>query len=257
MNCFRAAGLVIAFRGCALASFFLLSGPALAAGFTCAQPDALDAPPPAKNQIPELDEVIVTPGKSVRRTRDLGAWLKRLEGQYTYEGHVDLCGNGNAADQRPVTGKADCASLYDGHKVARTLSLYCMIDVRWPQVRDEDGMPVPGSEAGLSPALMVFGVVPDLPGIQFMQIDNKGMATHAQGSLTGDTLITRASCGSPGSCQQGTRITARRDSAGIFMLVDIETEAGRVLRQAFVLRRVSNVQMRPGRRQDLESVGER
>ena len=85
----------------------------------------------------ELDEVFVTPRKSVRRTRDLNAWLKRLEGQYRYEGYVDLCGQGHAADRRPVTGEADCVSLYETF-VRSNVGLYCALNVRWPQVQGEN-----------------------------------------------------------------------------------------------------------------------
>lgn len=241
----------------------LLPGPMLAAGFACTQPATRDTSLPAPSQLTELDEVTITPGKSTTRSRDLSAWLKRLEGQYRYEGYVDLCGNGNAADQRPVTGKADCLGLYhsDDYEFQPPpdeplTSLYCVVDVRWPPVRGENGVPVLGGESNLSPAVINFGVVPDLPGIQFMQIDSKGMATHAEGKLVDDTLTTRESCGMPGFCQKVTRITAVPDSDDIAMLVDIEIDSHRVLRQAFLLHRLSNIQMRRTR-ESLRWVGER
>src|SRR5690606_34837667 len=114
----------------------------------------------------------------------------------------------------------------------------------------------------LSPAITIYGVASDLPGIQSMQIDSKGIATHARGKLTGDTLTTTGSCGLTGSCKKVTRITARPDSQEIAMLIDVEIDARRVLRHAFLLHRVSNVQMRKTpngllTRDDLLLVGER
>lgn len=237
-------------------AFLLLPGPVLAAGFSCAQPDTADAPPFAGTQLAELDEVVVTPRQVVHRARDLGTWLKRLEGQYRYEGHVDLCGQGRAADQRPVVGEADCFSITRDPDNVPLRGLYCVIDVRWPQVRDENGAVVMGGESRLSPAVAIYGVAPDLPGIQVMQLDNKGIATHAKGQLTGNTLITRASCGTPDDCQRVTRITAHPDSEDISMLIDMEIGSRRVLRHAFLLHRISNIQMPPSK-QNLRSVGAR
>lgn len=237
----------------------LLPGPVLAAGFTCATPETV---PSAKDQIVELDEVIVRPGKSVRGTRDLNAWLKRLEGQYRYEGYVDLCGQGHAADRRPVTGEADCVSLYEDFVRRPYVSLYCVLDVRWPQVHSDNGVPGRGGEPDLSPAVVVYGVVPDLPGIQSMQIDGQGRTLHAQGRLVADTLTTRGSCGMSGACQATTRITSRPDSEEVAMVVDVEIESRRVLRHAFLLHRKSNMQLTrtPNgirMRVELLSVGER
>lgn len=262
-SAFRAAPPFTTFRSWILALVLLLPGPVLAAGFTCAPPATPDTPPSSRSELTELDEVIVSGSRATRRTRDLADWLKLLEGQYRYEGHVDLCGQGNAADQRPVTGKADCAGLYydsDGSPPgsrSRLRGLYCVIDLRWPEARGEDGVPVIGGESTLSPAMVVYSLESDLPGIQFMQIDNKGMATHAKGQLTGDTLTTREPCGIPGACRKVTRITAQPGSEDISMLIDVEIDSRRVLRHALLLHRVSNIQVRAGNRRDLELVGER
>lgn len=238
-----------------------LPSPLLAAELSCTQSPVGTPPPLADNRLALLDEVVVTPRKLTSRTRDLGTWLKRLEGQYSYDGYVDLCGNGNAADRQPVTGQADCVSLYNGNDEARR-SLYCVIDVRWPQVRGTDGAPVMGGESPLSPAVVIYRVAPDLPGIQLLQMDSKGIATHARGQLTGDTLTATESCGYPDLCRKVTRITAAADSQDISMLIDVEIDSRRALRHAFLLHRESNIQMRRGQhgaltRDDLLIVGER
>lgn len=237
----------------------LLPGPAIAAGFTCSR--QVESALASGSRFDELEEVVINGSKPTSRTKDLGAWLRLLEGQYSYEGYVDLCGNGNAAEQRPVTGKADCVSLYET-STEPLLSLYCVVDVRWPQAQGENSTPVMGSEPSRSPAMVIYGVVPDLPGIQFMQIDNQGIATHAHGKLTGDTLTATESCELPGFCRKVTRITAI-PGKDIAMLVDFEIDSRRVLRHAFLLHRVSNIQLSRGPHNvmavggELASVGER
>lgn len=256
LRVFRAGSLFTAFRSWVLALTLLLPGSAFATGFTCTQPATPDAPPPILGELAALDEVLIDGSQPTRRTRDLGAWLKRLEGQYNYEGHVDLCGNGHAADQRPVTGKADCAALYHYSDTEPPTSLYCVIDVRWPEERSENGVSMIGGASHLSPAVVVYGVVPDLPGIQFMQIDNKGVATHARGTLVGDTLTTKEPCGIRGLCQKVTQITARPDSKEIAMLIDVEIDSQRVLHHTFLLHRISNIQIRRNW-YDVQLIGER
>jgi hypothetical protein len=229
------------FRVLILTLTSMLSCPVLAAGFTCAQPASTVADSPKASQLDQLEDVVVDGSRPTSRTRDLGAWLKRMEGQYRYEDHVDLCGRGNAADQRPVTGDADCFGLYvdSGDRFPR--SLYCVVRVRWTRVLGENGIPVMGGDPDLLPAVLVYGVNSGLPGIQLMQIDSHGLATQALGTLTGDTLTTKGSCGTGTSCQKVARITARSDSTDIAMLIDFEIGSRRALRQAFLLHRVSNV----------------
>ncbi len=234
------------FRSCVLALSLLLPGPVFAAGLTCPQPVASNVPGSEKQSaLDELDEVVVNGGKATDSTADLRAWLKRLVGQYTYEGHVDLCGKGNAVDQRPVTGKADCIGF------GAAPNVQCAINVRWPEVRGDNGSPLMGGVSNLSPAMVVYGLEGQWLsrnqthkwGVMFLQVDNKGVAERASGVLVGDTLTSRAPCvGMPGSCRKITRITAKPDSNDISMLVDFEIDHQQVLRHVFVLHRVSNIQ---------------
>lgn len=261
----RAAVHDKAIRTFLLVLALLLPAPSLAAGFACSAPAATDFSPHARSNPAELDEVIIKPGRSTTRTRDLSDWLKRLEGQYRYDGYVDPCGNGNAVDQLPVTGRADCVSLYQFAPYPpnpKLRSLYCSLNVHWPPVRGENGAPVMGGESDLAPAVAVYGVVPQLPGIQFMQIDSKGLVSQGRGKLVGDMLTTIESCGMSGTCRKITQITARKGSKEIAMMVDVEIDSRRVLRNAFLLHRVSNVQLTRARdydraRVEMQSVGER
>lgn len=252
-----------AFRSLVLALALMLSGPVLAAGFSCAQPDEADT---ARTQ-DELDEVVITGEQITTRTSDLQAWLRRLAGQYTYEGYVDLCGKGNAADQRPVTGMADCASSPSSPIV------HCTVHARWPEARGDNGIPVLGGVSNLMPALVSYSLEPRyipgselseaafqaairtgipagaLPtsrwGLMFTQLDNRGIAEWGSGELVGDTFTSREPCvgiETADTCQKIVRITASPDSNEIAMLVDIRIHSRRVLRQAFLLRRESNRQ---------------
>lgn len=216
----------------------MLSGQVLAAGFTCAPPP--DSP--KKGTLDELEEVVIT-GKEVKtETKDLQAWLKLLVGKYTYEGFVDLCGHDQAADLRDVTGKADCVAS------GSTPNVHCTVDVRWRTTRGENGAPVRGGLSTLQPGLVVYSLENRLDptirinrwGLMFTQVDNKGVAEWASGTLVGDTFTSREPCVDiPGNCQKVTRITARPDSNEIAMLIDVRIDNERVLHQAFLLHRES------------------
>jgi hypothetical protein len=220
----------------------MLSGPVLAAGFACAQPPDLGE---KNGALVELEEVVVTGAQVKTRTNDLQAWLKLLVGNYTYEGYVDLCGNGNAEDQRPVTGKADCVDF------GSTPNVRCGVNVHWPAERGENGAPVLGGVSNLQPAFVIYGLenryIPEQKiarlALMFTQVDSEGVTEWASGALVGDTFTSREPCvGMPGACQKITRITARPDSDDISMLIDVNIDNQRVMRQAFLLHRESKSQ---------------
>lgn len=249
-------------RSCVLALALMLSGPVLGAGFACSGPTVSGG----NGALEELQEVVVTAAQATTGTRDLRGWLKLLVGQYTYEGYVDLCGKGIAEDRRPVTGEAHCAQS------GSTPNVLCTVNVRWPEARGEDGLPVPGGESNLVPALLSFGLekrhlpdpgggeaafraalrtgTPMAPartgywGLMFTQLDNRGIVEWGSGVLVGNTFTSTEPCvsiGVAGNCQKITRITARPGSSEIAMLVDIRIDSRRVLRQEFLLRRQPDI----------------
>lgn len=239
----------------------LLPASVLAADFSCTPAPPSNIPSPGTH-LEKLEDVIVTGKKARSRVKDLNAWLKLLEGQYRYEGHVDLCGNGDSSDQRPITGKADCVGLSDDPSNTPPRSLYCVVDIRWSQTENDGDMPATELGSHLSPATIVYGVVPELPGIQFMQMDDRGMITHAKGRLIGDTLTTTEPCGQSDFCQKMTQITARSGARDVVVLIDFTINNQRVLHQEFVLHRVSNNPIRRTANgslelKDLQSVGHR
>lgn len=239
MNVCRAAPhFTTAFKGLVLALALMSSGPVLAAGFSCAPP----ADSVKKSTLDELDEVVITNKEIAKDPKDMSAWLKLLVGKFTYEGYVDLCGKGNARDQRPVSGKSDCLAS------GVTPNVHCTVNVRWPAARGENGTPVRGGVSTLTPAMVIYSLenrhLPDIRvnrwGLMFMQVDNKGVGEWASGDLVGDTFTSREPCVDiPGNCQKITRITAAPDSDEITMVVDVKINGDRVQRQAFLLHRES------------------
>ncbi len=243
--CDAAMNFPVAFRICILA-LALLPGSVLAAGLTCTRPLASSAAAEEKqDKLDELDEVVINGEKATGKAADLRPWIMRLVGQYTYDGYVDLCGKDNAADQRRVTGKSDCIGLGD------LPSVVCDINVRWPAARGENGAQVFGGVSNLYPAIVVYSLQSRYQernqtyywSVLSLQVDSKGIAERASGYLVGNTLTSSEPCvGIPGACWKITRIKADPDSKDISMVIDVEIDSQRVLRQSFLLHRVSNRQ---------------
>lgn len=220
------------FRGWVI-SLSLLFCAAFATSAAAAQPGAPDA-----SQLPEvLDEVLVSGEKSTRKIADLIPWLRRLLGQYTFDGYVDLGGKGHPEDRRAVRGGGTCI----GFGVAP--GVQCEIQVRWPEVRGPNGEEVLGGVSSLAPAMILYGLEPDERGIRYLQVDNRGLAEGATGLVTGDTAAFRTPCvDMPADCQRVVRITARPDSKVVDMQIDTELSHQVAVRYRFQLTRVAQVQ---------------
>ena len=188
-----------------------------------------------QEQLEELDEVLVTSAKASRKPSEIISWMRRLVGQFTYEGHVDLGGRDNPEDQQAVRGKGDCVPFGPAPAVL------CEIKVNWPKVRIESGEQIPGGVSNLNPAMILYGFEPDELGVRYMQVDSNGIAEPGGvGLIIGDTLTSRAPCvNRPGNCQRVARITAEPDLKVIDMRIDFEVDYRRVLGYRFQLRRVS------------------
>jgi len=191
----------------------------------------------SRSQPAEIGEVLVTGEKPTREVADLIPWLRRLLGQYTYEGQVDLGGKGKAEDRRSVRGVGLCI----GFGVAP--GVQCEINVRWPTVRGPDGSDVLGGVSTFDPAMILYGLEPDEIGIRYLQVDNRGLAEGATGFVVGDTATFKTACVDiPEGCQRTTRITAKADSDIIDMQIDTELDFQLAARFNFQMRRVGKVQ---------------
>lgn len=180
----------------------------------------------------ELGEVVVSGEKPTRKVGDLIPWLRRLIGQYTISGQIDLAGQGNQQDRLTVRGIGICV----GFGVAP--GVQCEVNVRWPEVQAADGQPVLGGVSTLTPAMILYGLEPDEIGIRFLQVDNRGHAEGGVGFVTGDTASFTTSCTDvPEGCRRITRITAVPETEVIDVQVDTELDYRLATRLRFQMHR--------------------
>jgi hypothetical protein len=191
----------------------------------------------APEDLEVLDDVLVSGEKPTRKVAELIPWLRRLIGEYSFGGFVDLGGKGIPADRVPVKGVGTCI----GFGVAP--GVQCEIHVRWPEVRGPNGEEVIGGVSALAPAMILYGLEPDEIGIRYLQVDNRGLAEGAIGLVTGDSAAFRTPCVDiPTDCQRVVRITARPESKTIDMQIDTELNLQVAVRFRFQLTRVAQVQ---------------
>jgi hypothetical protein len=220
-----------------MAGGLLVVATALAAGNAFAGQAPTAARDTAPEELRELSEVVVSGEKPTRRVAELIPWLRRLLGQYTYEGYVDLGGQGRPEDRRTVAGGGTCV----GFGVAP--GVQCEIVVRWPEMRGENGEEVMGGVSPLNPAMILYGLEPDELGIRYLQVDNRGLAEGTTGYVIGSTATFRTACVDVAEgCQRITRITAESESKIIDMQVDTEINYELAMRYRFQLTRVAEAQ---------------
>lgn len=213
----------------------LLLSPLLAGGAETLpsrdSPTAVAAPPALPDE--QLDEVEATGERKVRNPQILIAWLRRLLGRFSYEGYVELRGEGESALRQPVRGSGNCVGFGSAPGV------YCTIQVAWPEVKGIDGAAVPGGISSLVPATILYGLDPDFVGIRYLEVDSKGMANAGHGYVRGNTLQTTTPCvDRPGNCQRVARINAHPDGKLVETQIDIQVDARRQFRFMFVQRRI-------------------
>jgi hypothetical protein len=162
-------------------------------------------------------------------------WLVRLVGRYRVEGVIRAGGAGTES----VKGMADCVAIGAGPGVQ------CVLNVAWLdlfQIVYPPGDPagvfnVPGGVSFLNPAMALFGIDPGAAGINYLLVDNAGLAEGGLGSSTGNRATFRTSCvNAPTlfnamippegafyrSCDRIIRIDAKPDAGVVHLLMDIE-----------------------------------
>jgi hypothetical protein len=180
-----------------------------------------------------LGEVLVEGRRPEKDPQKIINWLAHLVGEFTYEGHVDVRGQGNPPDIRAVRGSGNCV----GYGPAPAVQ--CDIKVRWSKVRGKNGEAVLGGESTLDPAILLFGFASDRIGIRYMLVDSQGTAEAALGYLVGNTLVSRAPCANvPGNCERVVHITISEDFKEIDMRVDLEIDNRKAVHFEFMMRRV-------------------
>jgi hypothetical protein len=135
--------------GIALALLLLLNNADLRAAQV---PPRETTPASATDQVEEeLDEVLIDGRRPSRKASEIISWMRRLVGQFTYDGHVDLAGQGNPDDQQPAQGYGDCVPFGPAPAVQ------CEIRVSWLEVRAENGESIPGAVRELDRQLPAGG----------------------------------------------------------------------------------------------------
>jgi hypothetical protein len=165
-------------------------------------------PPPASLQS-DAEESATTRAEQLA---EMDQWLRRLVGRFRYEGKLVfpiIAGvvNGRpqkAYEEMQFEGKGDCVAIGTGPGVQ------CIVDVDWPTSTPRR-IEVPPSP--YSPAMTLYGIDPGVPGIRYLQINNKGLPEGSMAPLEGNRIkfITPCVNASP-NCRRIVRITATPDN---------------------------------------------
>jgi hypothetical protein len=183
----------------------------------------------------ELEEIVVSAAKVVRSRRAMLSWLQRLVGHYSYEGYVELGGEGAAYGRETAIGAGKCVPLDE-------VAVLCETRVQWPEIVAADEANLSAGVSALSPAITLYGYDDSILAIRSLQVDSRGMANGGPGELRGNTLTTSTPCVDlPGDCKRVSRVSAQPDGKMIRMEIEIVREAGRVAHYVFQARRVAEV----------------
>lgn len=121
-------------------------------------------------------------------TAESDAWLRRLAGRFRYEGSLQ---RQEPASFVSVKGLGDCINVGAGPGVQ------CIFNLEWPPPFGLSMEPV--AVANLNPAMILYGLDPGIAGLQYLQVNQKGLAEGGGGSIKGDTATFRAPCVNTGS----------------------------------------------------------
>lgn len=203
-------------------------------GSSAAEAQHRDAQPATiPEQEVELDEVIVSGERPNRAPSAIFTWLRRLLGEFTIDGYVDLHRQGNPETRLPVTGTANCVPF------GIAPAVHCDLHVVWPTATGPAGEEIPGGVSTLTPATIIYGFEADRLAIRYLLVHGNGFAEGGQDYLRGNTLTTTTGCvGIPGECRRVMRVNARPDGAIVQMQTDILMDSIRVVRYLFVLHRL-------------------
>jgi hypothetical protein len=147
----------------------------------------------------------VTAADAVGDLAELTRWLPRLAGRFRYDGTLAM----NPDDIRIVKGFSDCKLVGEGPGVQ------CMININWPEIGPNGNRG--GPPHNLAPSMILHGLDPLAAKILFLQVDSKGLAEGAEGTLkSAGVLKTVMPCVNAGTnCRRYAWINLNRDSGQI------------------------------------------
>lgn len=197
-------------------------------------------------------------------------WLGRLVGRYQVDGMIEvpdrcippppppdgspppfftpLCSN--------VSGMADCAPVGAGP------GIHCIFNMQWtdlhelvyPSETERGGMfAVPGGVSNLAPSMALLGIDPARSALNFLLVDNKGLAEGGSGGLRGGRATIISTCVNektlyqamreppppPEECRRTTLIEAREGDRFVRFMIQIEINDDLYTRYELALRRVN------------------
>jgi hypothetical protein len=209
----------------------LLAGAGLAAVAAQAPADQGRAAA-APGQTQELDEIIVRGVRPSRNPSEIFTWLRRLLGEFRFEGYVDPFGSGESSDRLPVRGAANCVPF------GVAPAVHCDLQVLWREARGPDGEAILGGTSPLVPAVIIFGFEADYLALRYQLVDNTGLAQGGMDYLRDDTLTTTTPCaGIAGKCERVMRVQARPDGKQVRIQIDVDRDSGPPVRYMFVMNR--------------------
>lgn len=99
-----------------------------------------------------------------------------------------------------LSGKGDCTRIGTGAGV------HCVLDFDWPTISPHQ-VTVP--ESPYAPAMLMYGIDPDAPGLHYLQVNNRSIAEAASGTLEGNVASFQTSCvNAPPNCVRFVKIIA-------------------------------------------------
>lgn len=204
----------------------------------------------------ELEEVVVSAAKRVRSPKAMLAWLGRLVGEHSYEGHMEFGGAGVPQGRQRASGAGKCIPLGEG-------AVLCEIHVWSPIIEGKDGNALPDGVPLLSPAAVVYAYDPAIQDLRSLQVDSRGVANGGRGELRGDTLTTTTACvNTPGNCLHTSRVRARADGMATRIEIEIVRDFERVAHYVFESQKVAEApaiprELSPASSSNSGSPGER
>jgi hypothetical protein len=164
--------------------------------------------PPAsawKKSPPNLND----PVQRAAMMAKLDTWLRRLVGNFRYEGIVQF----GFEDERPVSGTRDCFGIGEGPGVL------CVINMTWREIGPNGNR---GPYSYLKPAMALYGIGPSVAEISFLQVDDRGLPEGVPAKLRDDDVVRfQVPCVNESPvCRRIVRIKAGPDGVPIDMRID-------------------------------------
>jgi hypothetical protein len=137
---------------------------------------------------------------------ELDVWLRRLAGQFQYDGIKD-------PRKESARGLGHCVGIGTGPGVQ------CVVNLSWPSTNGRPG------RATHEPAVTLYGIDTNAEGIRRLEVNSKGIPEDALGFLKGNMATFKPGCVNQPEvppCRRFIRIEAAPDGKFIYIWDDTE-----------------------------------